>query len=91
MLTGAFFALILAAASLHSQVLASTAFVLLHATHNTRRPVHVTRLGPQHEIGGGAGLLSLENQPHRLAASGLAPLIGLAADWALAADIASST
>ncbi|MBI3828007.1 MAG: MFS transporter [Planctomycetes bacterium] len=61
-------------------------FVLLAITQNLWRPVLITRFDTHSDPAIGATLLSIESQANSVSTMVLAPLLGLAVDWANAGD-----
>jgi MFS family permease len=59
-------------------------FMILHVLHNLWRPILISRFDAYGDESQGASLLSIESQAQRVATMILAPLLGLAVDWARA-------
>ncbi len=57
-------------------------FMIVHVMHNLWRPILISRFDAHGDESQGASLLSIESQAQRVATMILAPLLGLAVDWA---------
>ncbi len=78
----AIFCMLAAAFALNLHVAVVAGFLLLAIVQNLWRPVLVSRFDDSSEPSIGATLMSLESQAKSLATMILAPLLGLAIDWA---------